>query len=103
MAKKKRMTRKTKQRLEYEKVKERYNKLMFSLALEYRTVGTNYSEETENFTIEDMANECKYWHDTYLEDGHLNCELQKEDPVKWRSEKDRLWRFWNTWKGGSKI
>lgn len=82
----------------YEQAKERYNKLMFSLALEYRTIGTEYSEDTENFTIQDMANECKYWHDTYYEEGHLNNALKDEDRNMWKSQKDRLWRFWNKYK-----
>lgn len=82
----------------YEQAKERYNKLMFSLALEHKTIGTEYSEDTENYTVKDMAEECKYWHDTYYEDGHLNYELRKEDRNMWKSEKDRLWRFWNKYK-----
>lgn len=82
----------------YEQAKERYNKLMFSLCLEHRTIGTQYSEDTEGMTIKDMANECKYQHDTYYEEGHANHELRNEDRNTWKSEKDRLWRFWNKYK-----
>ena len=49
-------------------------------------------------TIKDMAMECKYWHDTYYEDDHMNCMLKDEDPVLWRSQKDRLWRFYKKYK-----
>ena len=45
-----------------------------------------------------MAEICKEQHDTYYENGHMNCELRKEDRNMWKSEKDRLWRFWNKYK-----
>lgn len=82
----------------YNKAKERYNDLMMSLGREHRTIGTYYSEDTENMTIKGMARECKEEHDTYYEWGHMNYDLKEVDRAAWQSEKDRLWRFWNKYK-----
>lgn len=83
---------------EFDRAKRRYNSLMTELCYEHRTIGTDLSEETENFTIKDMANECKYVHDTFYEEGHANNNLKRTDRALWQSQKDRLWRFWNKYK-----
>ena len=74
-----------------EKAQHRFNKLMTELGLEHHI-------ETDGDTIKHMTEFCKQQHDTYYEDGHVNSQLHKDQPVQWRSEKDRLWRFWNTYK-----
>lgn len=83
---------------EYDKAKKRYNALMIELGYDHRTIGTKLSEDTDGMTIKDMAKECKYWHDTFYEEGHANNGLKKEDRALWQSQKDRLWRFWNKYK-----
>lgn len=60
--------------------------------------GTDYSEHIGPMTTKDMADVCKVWHDTYYEVGHMNYEFRKENRNMWKSEKDRLWRFWNKYK-----
>lgn len=76
-----------------DKVKERFKKLMRSLALEY------IGEEADNMTLADMVNECTYWLDCYYEEGNSLLELKYEDPKHWKSDTDKLKRFINRYKG----
>lgn len=80
---------------------KRYNNIMFSLGCEYMTVGTKFSEDTENFGIREMVNECKYWLGTFQEGGHANSDMRysdnKEERKKWRSITGKLERFINTY------
>lgn len=85
---------------EFEKAVRRYNKLMFSMCLEFLTIGTSFSEETEGWNIRDLVSECQYQLDTYYEGGHNNCELRNEGPDgmrAWRSETGKYRRFINAY------
>ena len=73
--------------------KNYYNKIMNDLCLEYLTIGTAYSEDTENWELKDMVAECKYQLSTYYEPGHCNYELKEDAPETWRNETSRLKRF----------
>lgn len=59
---------------------KKYNDLMFDLALEFNTIGTSYSEDTDAWTLKDMVKECQYQLDMYFEyDTIQYLELHCED------------------------
>lgn len=58
----------------FEDAKKKYNKLMNELGLEHLTIGTNFSEDTENWNIRDMVSECQYQLDVCYEEGNANSE-----------------------------
>ena len=75
---------------------ERYNDIMMAVCYEHNTIGTCFSENTENWNLRDMVAECDYTLSTYYECGHANEEMRRgdEDERKyWRSETGRLKRF----------
>lgn len=77
-----------------ESATKRYNGLMMMLCYEYNTIGTSYSEDTENWNLRDMVAECDYVLGTYYESGHVNCdELKYDDYKTWKSETGKLRRF----------
>lgn len=80
---------------------KRYNDLMCSLAYEHNTIGTRFSENTENWNLRDMVAECDYVLSCYFEDGHMNGDLRySDDPEErkmWRSETGKLERFIHTY------
>lgn len=81
----------------------RYNKLMFSMCLEFLTIGTDFTEgeEKAHWNIRDLVAECDYQLSTYYESGHTNCELRNEgeDGRKaWRSETGKYHRFIEAYK-----
>lgn len=53
---------------------KRYNDLMESLGYEHNTIGTELSENTENWNLRDMVAECDYTLSTFYEEGHANNE-----------------------------
>lgn len=81
---------------------KRYNSIMFDLAYEHNTIGTNFSENTENWNLRDMVAECDYTLSTYYEDGHANAEMRtSEDEYErkmWRSHVGKLQRFIDAYK-----
>lgn len=85
---------------DFGKAVSRYNKLMFDMCLEFLTIGTSFSENTEGWNIRDLVSECQYQLDTYYEDGHNNHELRNEGPDgmrTWRSETGKYRRFINAY------
>lgn len=86
--------------LNIEKAIQRYNDIMESIGYEHNTIGTRFSEDTENWNIRDMVAECDYALSTYYEEGHANEELRHlgdEDKKMWLSETGRLKRFIKTY------
>ena len=81
---------------------KRYNDIMNTIGYEHNTIGTDYSEGTENWNIRDMVAEADYTLSTYYEDGHANCDMRySEEPDErkyWRSETGRLKRFIDAYK-----
>lgn len=63
----------------YEQAKKDYNDLMFDLGLEFLSIGTNYSENTDGWNVRDMVSECQYQLDVHYEDGNANNEGQHPD------------------------
>ena len=55
-------------------VQNEYNSLMFDLGLEHNSIGTDYSENTENWNLRDMVSECQYQYECYYEKGHIRAE-----------------------------
>ena len=58
----------------FNEAKKRYNSMMSDFGLEYLTIGTNLSEDTENWNVRDMVSECQYQLDVHYEDGNANAE-----------------------------
>lgn len=79
--------------MEMNKIVNRYNKIMNELCYEHRTIGTNFSEDTEGWNVRDMVSEVDYVLSTYYEEGHMNNELKYECYNQWRKEVDKLRRF----------
>lgn len=48
---------------------KKYNELMYYLGLGFNTIGTDESEETENWGIREMVDECEYQLGMYYEKG----------------------------------
>lgn len=84
-------------KLNMESAIKRYNGLMMDTCHEHVTIGTNFSEGTDNWNLRDMVAECDYHLSCYFESGHWNCEMRySEDEVErklWRSEVGKLKRF----------
>lgn len=76
---------------------KRYNDIMMNIGYEHNTIGTVYSEDTDNWNLRDMVAECDYTLSCYYEDGHCNAEMRySDDPEErrmWKSETGRLQRF----------
>lgn len=84
-------------KFDFDKAVNRYNAIMMTVCYEHSTIGTNYSEGTEDWNIRDMVAECDYVLSTYYEVGHCNEELrhsEEQDERKvWYSETGKLSRF----------
>lgn len=81
---------------EMEKAVERYNVIMMTIGYEHNTIGTHYSESTDNWNLRDMVAEADYTLSTYFEGGHCNEEMRHGDADErkmWRSEVGKLQRF----------
>jgi len=72
-----------------EKAIERYNSLMEMSGCEHATIGTRFSEGTEDWNLRDMVAECDYALSTYHEYHPVNTDEMKW----WRSETGKLQRF----------
>ena len=75
---------------------KRYNDIMETIGYEHNTIGTKFSEDTDNWNLRDMVAECDYTLSTYCEDGHANSDLRFGSPEEvkmWKSETGRLTRF----------
>lgn len=81
----------------YERAVKRYNDIMMSVCYEHSTIGTRFSEGTDEWNVRDMVAECDYVLSTYYEVGHCNEELRhSEEPDErkvWYSETGKLRRF----------
>lgn len=53
---------------------KKYNQIMFKYCWEHCSIGTNYSENTEGWTLRDMVSEAQYHLDTCYEDGNSQEE-----------------------------
>lgn len=54
--------------------KKRYNSMMNDFGMEYLTIGTNYSQDTDNWNLRDMVSECQYQLNVCYEDDNANSE-----------------------------
>ena len=84
-----------------DKITERYNNLMFDLCLEFNTIGTSFSESTDDWNLRDMVSECQYQLDCHYEYGNMMEEMRHGDEYErkmWRSETGKLQRFINRYK-----
>ena len=58
----------------FEKAKQEYNEIMYSIGIEFATIGTNFSEGTEGWNLRDMVSEMQYHLDCCYEDGNANAD-----------------------------
>ena len=81
---------------------KRYNNIMETIGYEHNTIGTKYSESTENWNLRDMIAECDYTLSTYYEEGHCNNDMRysdyAEDRQMWILEVNRLESFIKAYK-----
>ena len=82
---------------QFESAKRKYNDIMETIGYEHSTIGTDWSEGTENWNLRDMVAEADYYLSTYNESGHCNEELKREDRKAWVSQTGRLKRFIAHW------
>ena len=85
---------------------KRYNELMFDICHEHLTIGTRFSEDTEDWNLRDLVSEMQYtldiWNDPDCiawQDAH--DETQPRDKPwyhNWYNEKKRMERFINRYK-----
>lgn len=79
------------------KAKNRYNKIMFELGNEHRTIGTEYSENTNDWGIAEMIKECEYQLEMHLSDGTSYSDMRYDDDPEnrkqWKREVGKLSRF----------
>ena len=83
-------------KLNMETALKRYNDIMYDLGYEHSTIGTRFSENTENWNLRDMVAEADYLLSCYFESGHCRYEdrlVDKEHYKMWLSETGRLKRF----------
>lgn len=60
----------------FEKAKRAYNDIMNDIGMEFATIGTNHSENTEGWTLRDMVSEVQYQLDICYEEGNANEEAR---------------------------
>lgn len=76
---------------------ERYNDIMMRIGYEHNTIGTHFSENTENWNLRDLVSEAQYTLDCYYEEGHANGDMRYSDDEYerklWKSETGKLKRF----------
>ena len=82
---------------DYEKARKRYNGIMYSMCLEYLTIGTSYSEDTDGWNIRDMVSEAQYQLDILYDPDTMTGGMRYSDSItekkEWRSMAGRLSRF----------
>ena len=61
---------------------KRYNSIMNDLGYEHNTIGTDFSENTDNWNLRDMVAECDYVLGTFYEEGHANNEGRYLELIK---------------------
>ena len=84
-----------------EKIIKRYNGIMMDICHEHSTIGTSYSENTENWNLRDMVSEMQYVFDVWnstdsiaYQDAHDDSQPSHKPWYKeWLSEKNRMKRF----------
>ena len=83
-------------KLNMESALKRYNDIMYDVVYEHSTIGTRFSENTENWNLRDMVAEADYLLSCYYEEGHARCDdrhLSEDDYKIWVSETGKLKRF----------
>lgn len=91
--------------LDMKKAIKSYNDIMFHISREHNTIGTSYSEETENWNLRDMVSEMAYTLEMYestsciyWEEAHDPYQPRRSDGrgkfyVEWINDKARMKRF----------
>ena len=81
----------------YDIAVKRYNAIMERIGYEHNTIGTSFSDETEDWNLRDMVAEMDYVYSCYFEDGHCNGDMRySDDPDErrmWHNETALIKRF----------
>ena len=85
--------------------KTQYNNLMMNIGHEHNTLGTEFSEDTEDWNLRDAVSETAYllelWQETdsiYYLDAHSELQPQRQWYRRWYGEIARMKRFINKYK-----
>ena len=76
-----------------DKATKKYNEIMENLERGHRTIGTPFSQGTDNWGLAEMLDEVKQIYDTYNEIGHKNNQLKTENFQMWKSHTASLRGF----------
>lgn len=83
--------------LNIESAIKKYNEIMEHCGYEHETIGTDFSEDTDDWNLRDMVAEMDYVLSTYYESGHCNNEMRYSDNPDerkaWRNDTARIKRF----------
>ncbi len=82
---------------------KQYNDIMFDIAHEHVTIGTRYSEGTEEWNLRDMVSEMQYVLDLWSDPSSIAWQDAHDDSQpshkpwyrEWINEKARMKRFVN--------
>lgn len=85
---------------------KQYNNLMNDICREHLTIGTSFSEGTQNWNLRDMVSEVQYTLDLYNDPDTIYWDDAHDDSqppnrpwyTQWYNEKERMKRFINKWK-----
>lgn len=85
----------------FERAVKTYNGIMNAICHEHVTIGTSYSEGTENWNLRDLVSEMQYVLDLWNEPGSLPWEDAHDDSQpshkpwlkNWNNERARMMRF----------
>lgn len=75
---------------------KKYNAIMMRIGYEHNSIGTEFSEGTDNWNLRDMVAEMAYTLSTYYEEGHANHDMQYDGSdwkKMWVSETGKIKRF----------
>lgn len=82
--------------LNLESAIKKYNEIMNHCGYEHCTIGTDFSEDTDDWNLRDMVAEMDYVLSTYYESGHCNGDMRYGDDDErkaWRNDTARIKRF----------
>lgn len=84
---------------DYERALQRYNYIMEFIGVPEMTWQTDYSKiEYENWTVDDMCDECLFWYSLYYDMDEKDDRLylrygSDEDKKNWHTSTKKLMRF----------
>lgn len=85
--------------------KKQYNNLMMDIGFEHNTIGTEFSENTDDWNLRDAVSETAYTLEIFQDpdsifyaDAHYEFQPHRQWYARWYREIGRMKRFINKWK-----